>query len=599
MNYLNLVRGAVDLCEFEGKTDKLTELHKNADQFLMTFHNNNESQSQSEMGTSFAKERDVLVTLLEGYGIEDAATKLDLAANYQGLNDQNYAISTLTTVGGKTVETTSIPMIGLDTTSTSEQRNLFENLDNKKWFQALSKTEQELCKKYAPKIREGHMIPTQLVRIPGIRNSYETITRLHETGKEPQILDRNFHSGTVANLGKNEAEAIRLTKEAIEQAADKMIAASGLSREDKGVIIHVNTLNASFGPNGDDTKIVKRVGKAVAGLGGSYAHTNTCFNAMRIVGASKYDGAHNMLDKLRAEIVAHTNDMAEGKGFKGAAAATAIEEHLRPKGLMERAAMAVGIKKRPMALNAALDSLNIQGAKREVIESAAALTDKLGKTSTRGLDKENLDLQINQNIQELSQATLKPGGFETKILNISMCKSGKDRRGLSGHNITAEAVAQVTGVSIQEVDASLLRGGHTAHMAGAISAGGGGIGAMGTKSENRAGIPASRRESLEPIIEKTASYNKVKKIKVKITKKIQKAISQVFSSPQKIKASAAAPTASNTMEAHSQTATSKPQISDQTRRNVNQMRNANFGKSAGFTGQRVVSKGKSKGSLSV
>ena len=66
------------------------------------------------------------------------------------------------------------------------------------------------------------------------------------------------------------------------------------------------------------------------------------------------------------------------------------------------------------------------------------------------------------------------------------------------------------GMNVKDVDGQLLKSGHTAQQAGGIYAGGATVGCMGTKSENKAGIPESRKEALTAIVEVTASSNKIK-----------------------------------------------------------------------------------------
>lgn len=91
-----------------------------------------------------------------------------------------------------------------------------------------------------------------------------------------------------------------------------------------------------------------------------------------------------------------------------------------------------------------------------------------------------------------------------------MCASGKDRTGLAEHDQSARAIATKIGAPISDIDKQLLASGHTAQQAGGINSGGATIGCYGTKTENRAGIPTSREENLEGIMEVTANSNKIK-----------------------------------------------------------------------------------------
>jgi hypothetical protein len=119
---------------------------------------------------------------------------------------------------------------------------------------------------------------------------------------------------------------------------------------------------------------------------------------------------------------------------------------------------------------------------------------------------------------------------------LNMCASGKDRTGLAEHDQTAQALAAELGIPVKDIDRKLLLSGHTAQQAGGMSSGGGTLGCYGTKKENEAGLPESRRKELEGIIEVSASTNKIKKpgkIK-KIKKKITKDFRRLFSRQHKV-----------------------------------------------------------------
>ncbi|WP_218460261.1 hypothetical protein [Rickettsia sp. TH2014] len=90
-----------------------------------------------------------------------------------------------------------------------------------------------------------------------------------------------------------------------------------------------------------------------------------------------------------------------------------------------------------------------------------------------------------------------------------MCASDKDREGLNEHNKISQALSKYTGVKITDIDIQLLKNGHIAQQEGSIYTGGATIGCYGTKSENKAGIPKSRKETLAGIMEVTAKTNKI------------------------------------------------------------------------------------------
>lgn len=92
---------------------------------------------------------------------------------------------------------------------------------------------------------------------------------------------------------------------------------------------------------------------------------------------------------------------------------------------------------------------------------------------------------------------------------LTMCASGKDRTGLAMHDQTADVLANRFKMDINDVDKQILPAAHTAQQAGSVYAGGGTGGCHGTKSENLAGIPASRIH-LDAIVEPSSKNNKIK-----------------------------------------------------------------------------------------
>nr|MBA2628728.1 hypothetical protein [Rickettsiaceae bacterium] len=191
-----------------------------------------------------------------------------------------------------------------------------------------------------------------------------------------------------------------------------------------------------------------------------------------------------------------------------------------------------------MPLNKAIARLGdkIDPKVADVLRSAAALKQSVEQASAifRFGDAENVSLQTSTKLNQLTQkidaidpkAGAKGLDFQKipkeEILN--MCASGKDRTGLAEHDQSAQAIATKLKINVKEVDGQLLKSGHTAQQAGGIYAGGATVGCMGTKSENKAGIPKSRKEALTAIVEVTASSNKIKgKSKLKEPKKKQDA----------------------------------------------------------------------------
>ncbi|MCE2731227.1 MAG: hypothetical protein LW599_03965, partial [Rickettsiaceae bacterium] len=361
------------------------------------------------------------------------------------------------------------------------------------WYTAMPKWEQALCKKYASKIVAGeHVIPTQLRQIAGMKNAFEKITAI-SAGGELEILHTSKHAGTLASLARDKNARQDITDGNAEQAKEWI----GPEKT-----LHCNTFNSGPLGAGDDPEIVRSTKKAMENVGGK--ETNTAFNSFR------YSGFANDLKGTKDTLKMLAGSLPKDKEFDK------IKSHLQPKGFFGRLLRTGTAEKEIQDL---LSSKKIDSRTVEILKSAIDLRRSVEKADSllRFGDAENASLatstKLNKLTSALSDLESPPKGMaklpsKEEILN--MCASGKDRTGLAEHDQTARAIATKIGAPISDIDKQLLASGHTAQQAGGINAGGATIGCYGTKSENRAGIPVSRKENLEAIVEVTANSNKIK-----------------------------------------------------------------------------------------
>ncbi len=497
MQYLNAVRAGMDIAEIAGNSGLKEVLSAEATKFMQEF-SQNKGLSQEELAGLLKEQIKNLGKVLEENGIPDAYKKLNIAKDFQNFNDKHSNIVTVSSIehnGQKhTVIEAEVAMKGL----TESQKKQYENISQSKepipsWYTAMPKWEQELCKKYASKIAAGeHVIPTQLRQIAGMKNAFEKITAI-SAGGELEILHTSKHAGTLASLARDKNARQDITDGNARQAQEWI----GLEKT-----LHCNTFNSGPLGAGDDPEIVRSTKKAMDNVGGK--QTNTAFNSFRYSGfANDLKGAKDTLKMLSASL-------PEDKEFKK------IKSYLQPKGFFGRLFRRGTPEKEIQDLFA---KGKIDATTVEILKSAVDLKRSVEKADSllRFGDAENASLATSTKLNKLTNTLLglesEPKGIvklpkKEEILN--MCASGKDRTGLAEHDQSARAIATKIGAPISDIDKQLLASGHIAQQAGGINSGGATIGCYGTKSENRAGIPASRKENLETIVEVTANSNKIK-----------------------------------------------------------------------------------------
>jgi hypothetical protein len=371
--------------------------------------------------------------------------------------------------------------------------------------------EQKLVKDYAPKIAGGeHVIPTQLRQIVGMKNAFEKVTAVVDSkSNELEVVHTSKHAGTLASLARDKNSRQDITDSNARQAqawvGDKKL--------------HCNTFNSGPIGAGNDPEIVKSTQQAMENVRGK--ETNTAFNAFRYLGINNdLSGAKKSLESVVGALPSKTED--KDREFDK------IKSHIKPRGFFSKL---FGINTAKGDFNQELkrlkDSGKIDDQTAEILRAAKDLNRSVQNADRiiRLGDAENSSLatstklnQLNYKINEIQDnckngKTEKPKNFnidkyKEEILN--MCASGKDRTGLAEHDQSAQAISNKLGIPVKDIDAQLLKSGHTAQQAGGIYAGGATIGCFGTKSENKAGLPESRKEGLSGIIEASASTNKIK-----------------------------------------------------------------------------------------
>ncbi|MFY9589158.1 hypothetical protein [Rickettsia endosymbiont of Halotydeus destructor] len=496
MQYLNAIRGAIDIAEGENKPELVSQLNKEAVKFINSFNALNMKESQASISKNMQDEIDGVAKLLSENGIKDAHKKLNVAKDFQNFNDEHCNIVTLSKVTDKqgknhTVIEAEVALKGL----TEEQKQEYQNRADKKWFTKMPVWERKLVNKYAETINAGnHVIPTQLRQIVGMKNAFEKITAIaDEDGKNFEPLLTSKHAGTLASLSYDEDSRQEIANQNARQAKEFI----GNKR------LHANTLNSGPVGWGDDPEIVKQTQQAMAQTESKI--TNTAFNSFRLSSyANDFSGVKSTLSTIASTL--------EGQEFDD------IKTHLKPQGTLSKILGLNKPKGNAKELVTKLwNSQKIDEKTAKILLEAVNLKNDVEKADVPVRifgDKENINLKISTALNALTEkiTNIKDGPLSKipKEEILTMCASGKDRTALKTHNQTAQAITKRLNIPIDEVDKHVLNNGHAAEQAGSIYAGGATIGCYGTKGENKAGIPKSRKELLTLIKEITAKTNKIR-----------------------------------------------------------------------------------------
>jgi hypothetical protein len=571
MAMLNAVSAALDKLDILGLQSKNTksQLRQVAIDFIE--ENNDKAgeplnkKQRKEAGERLKKKIKSVAEILAQNGVDNPFEVLNIGKDYQNFNYDQADIVTISKIvvardgvlkksaersGGiitKTVIELEVGLRGL----TDEQRAQYQAIKNANgnrddnnlpsWFTAINENERQFVEKYIDKILTGkHVHPTQLRRIAGLKNAFEKTTLIaDENGQNIKQLHSSLHAGTIGSANKDSDEAQEIANNNVKQAQAYL---------GDGQILHCNTFNTKYPIYPvkksaiEDTKFVNQTKKAADGNDAS--HTSTSFNFFRrLFGASIYSGAESSL-KMIAEGV----DFAQDKKLE-----KAVKSYLEPKGFFGRAFRRIryGSQEKLLGNIAISDDIGLES--KDLLTASLKLSRSIEIARSAVIDLSNSNLDVNQNLnfvayrlekstntelaidvfdEEKTQEELKRfNGFKWAKLKIekilNMCASGKDRAGLAEHNQTSQAVSNDImqedldidpKLLLAQVDGQMLAAGHTANMAGDPIAGGGSIGAYGTKSENRAGIPNDRRKTLEAIIEPESKFNSIKASKISRSK---------------------------------------------------------------------------------
>ncbi|WP_341791926.1 hypothetical protein [Rickettsia endosymbiont of Gonocerus acuteangulatus] len=144
MQYLNVIRAAIDIAEIEGKPEALkTELRKQAVDFIDSFHKDNEKNSQMQISPNVKDKINDIAILLENNGIKEVHKKLNVAKDFQNFNDEHCNIVTLSNIKDKngkdhTFIEAEVALKGV----TDEQRAEYQNRADKDWFKKMPSWER-------------------------------------------------------------------------------------------------------------------------------------------------------------------------------------------------------------------------------------------------------------------------------------------------------------------------------------------------------------------------------------------------------------------------------------------------------------------------
>lgn len=525
MQYLNAIRAGMDMSDIEKKPELKDALQKKAAEFITNFHKDDQKQNKLEDQENYQKilrqklqgEIANIAALLEQNGIKSSYKKLNIAKDFQNFNDTPANVVTISSIKGAGVQHTiveaEVALKGL----TDEQLGDYEAIrseDTKKpkWYTKMPSWEQDLCRKYVEQIIDGkHVIPTQLRQIVGMKNAFEKTTAIFDTeSKKLELLHTSKHAGSLASLARDKSSRQDITNKNARQAQEWI----GENRK-----LHCNTFNSGPIGAGDDPEIVKRTTTAMQQVGGR--ETNTAFNDFRFLGVS------NDLTGVKKSLEAIAKGLDNDPDFN------AVKSYIKPRGFFSRL-FGINVPKGNVAeteIEKLLKSNKINEATAEILKSAINLRKEVEQADVwiRFGDRENVSLKVSTQLNNLTNQIVKaddkakanPEIEATKGLNrtnlveeiLNMCASGKDRTGLAEHDQSATAIAKKTKIPVEQIDAQLISAGHTAQQAGGVYAGGATIGCYGTKKENKAGLPQSRKEGLLNIIEVSAASNKIKEDK--------------------------------------------------------------------------------------
>jgi len=436
-----------------------------------------------------------VLNLLKNAGISDAKAKLTSAKDFVSMDNRQFHTSTLTKQKDgdnkdRLVVESDNMLLGL----TEKQKAQYEKINRSTakevlgidWYDKLNDFDKELVQSYAGKIASGNvMLPTQTrEKLAGIRNAYEKSVFVSDmNGKSMEQVLEVLHTGTPSFHGKG--DRLKQTKENLSQL-DTFIP--------NGNEITDNALNSPQIIDGmpnflnkidkDAPDLIQKAQKER----GSGSCAVTPFNGMRRFANNDNQGFDKNLINLGA-------GLAQKPGFQN------ISDYL------------INGTNKDLALEqieAIKDNQDLINALKNAVEAKDMIIN-----THNILDGENQNLKLVSSMLAVDFAcNNEKGSIKTQIPEIKIgkvnihCASGKDRTGISLTDATNKVVSEKLGLSEEQSRENLntqIKGGHTQELA---SLNGGTPGCHGVKSDSKTAL--SKDNPLNDLIEKTASFNKIK-----------------------------------------------------------------------------------------
>ena len=481
----NLLIGAKKVLDIEGKID-YKEIYELLNEQLGKL-NSEESIDIKEFNAK-------VLEVLEGLDISDAKAKLTSAKDFVSMDNRQFHTSTLTKQKDgdnkdRLVVESDNMLLGL----TEKQKAQYEKINRSTtkevlgidWYDKLNDFDKKLVQDYAGKIASGNvMLPTQTrEKLAGIRNAYEKSVFVSDMNGEMEQVLEVLHTGTPSFHGKG--DRLKQTKENLSQL-DTFIP--------NGNEITDNALNSPQIIDGipnflnkidkDAPDLIQKAQKER----GSGSCAVTPFNGMRRFANNDNQGFDKNLINLGA-------GLAQKPGFQN------ISDYL------------INGTNKDLALEqieAIKDNQDLINALKNAVEAKDMIIN-----THNILDGENQNLKLVSSMLAVDFAcNNEKGSIKTQIPEIKIgkvnihCASGKDRTGISLTDATNKVVSEKLGLSEEQSRENLntqIKGGHTQELA---SLNGGTPGCHGVKSDSKTAL--SKDNPLNDLIEKTASFNKIK-----------------------------------------------------------------------------------------
>ncbi len=392
MQYLNAIRGAIDIAKTENKPELVLKLNKEAVKFINSFNALNMEKSQKNISKNMQTEIDNVAELLGTNGIKNAHKKLNVAKDFQNFNDEHCNIVTLSKVTndeGKEhiVVEAEVAFKGL----TDEQKQEYQNREGKNWYNVMPEWERKLVDRYADTIQNGrHVIPTQLRQIVGMKNAFEKIGAITDKdGKNFETLLTSKHAGTLASISNDIDSRQKITDLNARQAQEWL---------EDGFTIHTNTLNSGPIGAGNDPTIVDQTKKSMENVGGK--NTNTPLNLFRLIGVTNnFSGVSDTLNKIAENLLTE-------KGIDE------LKAHIKPRSKFERFFRINKPKGNAVEI---INNANLTDQEKEILKKAVTLRENIEQADIPfrisfetklpfiSFDKENINLNISDALSNLTE----------------------------------------------------------------------------------------------------------------------------------------------------------------------------------------------------